>query len=202
MLIRLATPEDGQRLAAIYRPAVTTAAISFEFQPPDGPEMGRRVASVMARTPWLVGEEGGLVLAYAYASPHRDRPAYAWSVEVSAYVDPAAHRFGLGRALYASLFGILTLQGFQNAYAGIALPNDASVGFHEALGFVPVGTYHRVGFKHGQWRDVRWYERSLGSHETDPPPPLLLPVILEDPAFPRALAVGAATLRSPSRAAT
>jgi L-amino acid N-acyltransferase YncA len=202
MLIRLATPEDGLRLAAIYRSAVATAAISFELQPPDGPEMGRRVTSVMAWTPWLVGEEGGLVLAYAYASPHRDRPAYAWSVEVSAYVDPAAHRFGLGRALYTSLFAILSLQGFQNAYAGITLPNDASVAFHEALGFVVVGTYHGVGFKHGQWHDVRWYERSLGSHGTDPAPPRLLPAILQDPAFPQALAAGETALRSRSRAAT
>ncbi|MDZ4863354.1 MAG: GNAT family N-acetyltransferase, partial [Gemmatimonadota bacterium] len=90
---------------------------------------------------------------------------------MSAYVDPAAHRLGVRRALYRSLFAVLRLQGFQSAYAGIALPNPASIAFHEPMGFMQAGTYHRVGYKHGEWPDVRWYERSLGDHPGEPPVP-------------------------------
>ena len=190
MRIRLASPADGPRLAAIYRPAVVDHVTSFELEPPDGAEMGRRVMALSARTPWLVAEEADHLLGYAYASPHRDRPAYAWSVEVSAYVDPAAHRLGVGRALYRSLFAVLRLQGFQSGYAGIALPNPASLAFHEAMGFRLVGTYHRVGYKHGKWRDVRWYEQSLGEHPGEPPVPRPLPTVVQEPAFAQALASG------------
>jgi L-amino acid N-acyltransferase YncA len=187
-LIRLATAADGLRLAQIYRPAVVDLATSFELEPPDGAEMARRVAAITGRTPWLVAEVDGTTLGYAYASPHRERAAYVWSVEVSAYVDPAAQRLGLARAMYAALFRLLELQGFQNAYAGIALPNPASAAFHEALGFKAVGTYHRVGFKHGAWHDVRWYERSVGPHPGEPAPPRPLPQIMGEPAFGLALA--------------
>lgn len=190
MPIRIAIPADGPRLAAIYRPAVVSLATSFELAPPNGSEMARRVTRITARTPWLVEEEAGEVLGYAHASAHRDRPAYAWSVEVSAYVDAAAQRHGLGRALYASLLAILTLQGFQNAYAGITLPNPASIGFHESLGFTPVGTYRLVGYKHGRWHDVRWYERSLGAHPADPPPPRPLAEVMLIAGFAEALAIG------------
>jgi L-amino acid N-acyltransferase YncA len=187
MNIRLAEPADGPRVAEIYRPAVVSFASSFEVDPPDSVEMGRRIAAVTQRTPWLVGEEDGAVLGYAYAGVHRARAAYMWCVEVSAYVDPAAQRSGLGRSLYERLFAILSLQGFQNAYAGITLPNPASVGFHEALGFSMVGTYRRIGYKSGVWHDVRWYERSLGTHAPDPPPPRPLPEVVRDPAFEEAL---------------
>ncbi|HKP77299.1 MAG TPA: arsinothricin resistance N-acetyltransferase ArsN1 family B [Longimicrobiaceae bacterium] len=176
MRIRLATPDDGSALAAIYRPAVTDAATSFEVEAPDGEEMGRRVAQMLERTPWLVCERDGTVLGYAYASPHRDRPAYQWSAEVSAYVHPDARRLGVGRALYASLFAALAVQGFRNAYAGITLPNPASVGLHTSVGFTPVGVYRGVGWKHGAWHDVAWFERPLAPRITDPPPPRPLPV--------------------------
>jgi L-amino acid N-acyltransferase YncA len=195
MRIRLAAPADGPRLAEIYRPAVVAQSTSFELEPPDGAEMGRRVAGIMTRTPWLVVERAGSVEGYAYAGPHRERAAYAWSVEVSAYIDAAAHRSGFGRALYTSLFALLRLQGFQNAYAGITLPNDASVRFHEAMGFVPVGTYHRVGYKHGQWRDVRWYEQALGTHDGEPGPPRSLQAIVAEPGFAGAVAAGQVLLR-------
>jgi L-amino acid N-acyltransferase YncA len=191
--IRLATAADGPRLAAIYRPAVVSLATSFELAPPTGSEMARRLTRITARTPWLVAEDAGEVLGYAHASAHRERPAYAWSVEVSAYVDPTAQRRGIGRALYTSLLAILTLQGYQNAYAGITLPNPASLGFHEALGFASVGTYPQVGYKHGRWHDVQWYDRPLGAHPTDPPRPRLLPEIMQVAGFARALAAGERT---------
>ena len=177
-MIRLAVPSDGARLAAIYSPAVTDHATSFELTPPDAAEMARRVTSLVARTPWLVAEHDSVVVGYAYASPHRDRPAYQWSVEVSAYVDPGVHRAGQGRALYSALFQILTTQGFANAYAGITLPNPASVGFHRAMGFEEIGIYRGVGHKFGRWHDVVWLHRPLAPRLTDAQPPRALPDLI------------------------
>ena len=98
-----------------------------------------------------------------------DRIAYQWSTEVSVYVDPARHRGGLGRALYTALFRVLVLQGYANTYAGVTLPNAASVGLHEALGFKPVGVYRRIGWKLGAWRDVGWWQRELAGADDAPP---------------------------------
>lgn len=188
-MIRLATPSDGARLAAIYAPAVLERSTSFGFLPPDADEMGRRVTAVMTRTPWLVLEDAGRVMGYAYASLHRDRPAYQWSVEVSAYIDDGAHRSGIGRRLYTVLFEILERQGYVNAYAGITLPNAASVGFHRVMGFKEIGTYPGIGFKFGAWHDVAWYYRTLiEPRPVNPPPPRLLPELLEKGELGGALA--------------
>jgi len=188
--IRLATIADGAALATIYAPAVESQATSFELEAPDGSEMGRRVAAVTAKTPWLVCEYRGAVIGYAYGGQHRDRAAYAWSAEVSAYVDADAHRGGGGRALYESLFAVLSLQGFRNAYAGITLPNVASVKFHEALGFTPVGVYHDIGYKFGRWHDVAWLERSLGPHQTEVRAPRPISELTGTQPFVAALAAG------------
>ena len=160
-IIRLATAADATSIQRIYRPAVEHEATSFETDVPTVEDLAQRIGATLVRTPWLAYDDGGEVLGYAYASRHRDRAAYQWSVEVSAYVDRRAHRRGIGRALYTTLFRILALQGFHRAYAGITLPNDASVGLHVAVGFTPVGVYRAVGFKHGAWHDVAWYERAL-----------------------------------------
>jgi L-amino acid N-acyltransferase YncA len=194
-LIRLATAADGECLAEIDAPAVDGSGISFELEPPDGAEMAHRVEYVTARTPWLVCEEAGVVTGYAYAGLHRERPAYRWSVEVSAYVHPEHHHAGIGRALYTSLFATLAVQGFHNAYAGVALPNDISLAFHLAMGFSPVGTYCRVGYKLGAWRDVTWLERTIAPHVADPHPPRLLPDVRDAAAFRAALEAGAPLLR-------
>lgn len=188
--IRLATVADGAALAAIYAPAVESQATSFELEPPDASEMGRRVAAVTAKTPWLVCVYRGAVIGYAYGSQHRDRAAYAWSAEVSAYVHPNAQRAGVGKALYTSLFAVLSLQGFRNAYAGITLPNAASVRLHEAVGFTPVGVYHDIGYKFGRWHDVGWFERALGPHETEVRPPCPISEIAPEPSFIAALRKG------------
>ena len=178
MRIRLATSADAAALADIYRPAVADRATSFEVDPPDAAEMARRVAATLERYPWLVSEEAaGQVAGYAYASRHRDRAAYQWTVEVSAYVRDTRHRTGAGRRLYETLFRILALQGYQRACAGITLPNEASVGFHQALGFTPVGVYHRIGWKFGAWHDVMWLERAI---EEDLAPPDSPPMPLAD----------------------
>jgi phosphinothricin acetyltransferase len=159
--IRLATPADGVQLAEIYAPIVRDTAISFEVDPPDAAEMARRVAESLPAFPWLVADASGEVLGYVYASRHRTRAAYLWSVDTTVYVDARARRGGVGRALYTTLFGILTLQRFCNAYAGISLPNPGSVGLHEAVGFEKVGVYRGVGYKLGGWRDVGWWERVI-----------------------------------------
>jgi L-amino acid N-acyltransferase YncA len=187
----LARSTDAGALAEIYRPAVAGSVISFEIDPPDAAEMGRRLAVTLQRLPWLVYERDGLVLGYAYASVHRERPAYQWSVDVSAYVGSESRRKGVGRALYASLFAALEVQGFRNAYAGITLPNAASEGLHAAVGFSPVGVYRGVGFKDGRWHDVGWYERPLASRDATPSPPRPLVDCVDDPLFTAALLAGA-----------
>ncbi|MGI8619761.1 MAG: GNAT family N-acetyltransferase [Gemmatimonadaceae bacterium] len=189
-LIRLATTADGPALAEIYRPAVVDCPISFELEPPDAEEMARRAMKILARTPWLVYESDGHVLGYAYGGTHRERAAYQWSVEVSAYVRPEAHRRGIGRALYTSLFAALVVQGFRNAYAGITLPNDASVKLHTAVGFTHFGVYRGIGYKLGAWHDVRWYERALAPRDSEPALPRPLSQCRNDPDLIAALETG------------
>lgn len=173
--IRLATASDAAAIARIYAPYVRDTAISFETEPPDAAEMARRLAAIGERHPWLVAVDGQGLLGYAYAGEHRSRAAYRWDADVAVYLEPRAHRRGIGRALYRRLFALLRAQGYVNAYAGIALPNAASVGLHEALGFVPVGVYRGVGYKHGAWHDVGWWGLRLQAPPSPPAEPVPLP---------------------------
>ncbi len=161
--------------------------------------MARRVTRVMERAPWLVCEQNEAVLGYAYASAHRDRPAYRWSVDVSVYVHGDARRMGVARALYASLFAALVVQGFRNAYAGITLPNEASVTLHTSMGFTPVGVYRGVGYKFGAWHDVGWFERALAPRVPEPAPPRVLPDCSSEAELLTALETGTGLLRRPDR---
>jgi L-amino acid N-acyltransferase YncA len=192
--IRLATEDDAGQILAIYGPYCYTP-VSFEAEAPPLEEMRGRIAALAGKLPWLVCDDGGTVLGYAYASPHRARLAYQWSVEVSAYVAEVSRRRGIGRALYTSLFRALELQGYFNAYAGITLPNAASVGLHEAVGFTPIGVYRGVGYKLGAWHDVGWWERPLRERKPEPAEPLELRTLSETPAWSEALAAGLAQLR-------
>ena len=135
--------------------------VSFELDPPRPEEVAGRIADYGTSHGWLVAEVGGAVAGYAYGSPHRTRAAYSSSCDVAVYVDPVHSRRGIGRALYGELLPLLAGKGFHAAFAGIALPNDASVGLHEAMGFAPVGIYREVGWKLGGWRDVGWWQRLL-----------------------------------------
>jgi len=165
--LRPVTPDDAARVAAIYEPVVRDTAVSFELEPPSPEEMGRRIAVVTSRHPWLVSEERGIVVAYAYATAFRQRPAYRWSAETTVYVDADHRGRGVGRDLYGALIEVATLWGFANAYAGIALPNPASESLHASIGFTPVGVFPRAGHKFGRWHDVGWWHRSLSP--TEPP---------------------------------
>ena len=184
--IRLASEEDAAGVLAIYAPFCATP-VSFEEEPPSLDEMRRRIARTLERWPWLVCADGAEVLGYVYASPHRERAAYRWSVEVTAYVAAGQRRRGVGRALYTSLFRLLEWQGYCNAFAGITLPNPASVGLHEALGFRPIGVYRHVGYKCGAWHDVGWWQRELRPPEPEPPPPRDLPELKGEAAWQAAL---------------
>jgi L-amino acid N-acyltransferase YncA len=172
LVIRLADPpRDADAVAAIYRPAVESSIATFEEVAPDAAEMARRIGAVLPRTPWLVAELDGAVVGYAYASIHRERPGYRWSVDVSVYVGAGLGGRGIGRALYGELIPLLRGQGFVNAYAGIALPNPASVALHEAIGMRRIGVYERVGFKLGAWHDVAWFGMRLADPAATPPEP-------------------------------
>jgi phosphinothricin acetyltransferase len=161
LAIRPADPtRDAARCAQIYRPFVTDSWVSFELDPPSDEDMAARIATYGASHGWLVAERDGDLIGYAYGSPHRERAAYASSCDVAVYVGPAAARSGAGRALYGALLPLLAAR-FHAAFAGIALPNAASIGLHEAMGFTPLGIYREVGWKMGGWRDVGWWQRLL-----------------------------------------
>jgi phosphinothricin acetyltransferase len=170
-IIRDGTAADAVRCAEIYAPYVEGTAISFEDVPPTAAEMARRIEAALATHAWLVLEDGGRVAGYAYGGPFAGRAAYRWSCAVSVYLERGRRRTGAGRALYGALLDRLAGRGFCVAFAGIALPNPASEGLHRALGFEPVGTYRRVGWKGGAWHDVAWFQRSLAP-EGAPPGPL------------------------------
>jgi phosphinothricin acetyltransferase len=194
--IRLATASDAEAMAGIYRPFVESTIVSFETVAPDRDEMARRLADTLVSHPWLVCDIGGQIAGYAYATTHRVRAAYQWSVDTSVYVDASWRRAGIGRGLYQSLFAILAAQGFFNAYAGITLPNEASVALHEAVGFAPLGVYRRVGFKLGAWRDVGWWQLALRAHETVPEVPLTLVAAQGRAGWAALLAAGEASIRA------
>lgn len=170
-MIRMATPGDADAIADIYAPYVRDTAISFEAVPPAGQEMRSRLTTTLCRLPWLVLTDGDMIGGYAYASPHGERAAYRWSVDVSLYLSASYHRQGHGRRMYAALFNVLAAQGYVNAYSAIVLPNPASVGLHEALGFRRVGLFNRVGFKNGAWRDIGWWHRPLADPSAQPDDP-------------------------------
>lgn len=196
-LLRLAMARDGRGLADIYAPYVRDTATSFEVEPPSPMEMRARVRRTRATLPWLVCEVDGKVAGFAYAGPYRSRPAYAWSVEVSAYVGLDWRGHGVGRALYTTLLGVLRLQGYVNAYAAITLPNAPSVALHRAFDFRQVGVFEAVGHKHGVWRDVSWWTLRLRRPPEQPVPPFRMSDIIEGPDFTSALTAGLECLRLP-----
>jgi L-amino acid N-acyltransferase YncA len=163
-VIRTATPADIPQIARIYGHAVRTGTASFELDPPDEAEMAQRQRALLeGGFPYIVAETGGAVLGYAYAGPYRTRPAYRFSVEDSIYIDPAAHRRGLGRVLLDRLIAESEARGFRQMIAVIGDPAQiASIELHRAAGFRLVGTIENVGYKFGRWLDSVLMQRALG----------------------------------------
>ena len=161
IIVRSATPADAPALLEIYRPFVESSAVSFETEIPSVEEFAARISKYTDGWAWLVAEHADRCVGYAYASAHRERRAYQWSVETSAYVRPDYYRQGIARRLYLELFDVLIAKGYCNAYAGITMPNDASVGFHRSVGFEFVGVFRAVGRKFDAWHDVSWWHRRL-----------------------------------------
>jgi phosphinothricin acetyltransferase len=168
--IRDAGPDDATACQAIYAPYVRDTAISFEAEAPSVPEMAERIADARRRHAWVVLEDDGRVVGYAYAVPFIARAAYQWTCSVTVYLEAGRRRSGAGRALYEALFDRLVSRGLRSAIAIIALPNDPSIGLHRALGFEPVGTFRRAGWKLGRWHDVAWYQRALVDDDSPPQP--------------------------------
>jgi phosphinothricin acetyltransferase len=161
---------DAAACAAIYAPHVEGSAVSFEERAPDAAEMAARIGRYGASHAWLVAEQEGEVVAYAYATAFNERPAYRWSTSVSVYVAAESRGRGVGRALYEALFERLRKRGFHMACAGITLPNEASVALHESLGFEQSGLNRQIGWKHGAWRDVGWWQLELTPAPKGSPP--------------------------------
>ncbi len=199
LTIRMAKEEDADQVQAIYAPfCALDSPVSFEIGAPGLEEIRRRIARTLEFYPWLVCERSGEVLGYVYAGPHNERAAYLWSVTTAIYIGRGQRRSGVGRALYTSLFAVLRLQGFINAYAGIVLPNPASVGLHRAMGFEQVGIYQGVGYKCGTWLDAAWWQLSIQERATNPPPPSGLGLVRGTSACEEAVASGLSFLRQSS----
>ena len=164
-MIRMAEPRDASRLAEIYRPYVEKTAITFEEDAPTPELLAAKIEKVGSEFPFIVHEEmaGGspVVLGYAYATRYRERAAYRWSLEDSVYVSEEARGRGIGRGLLATLMDLLRELGYMKVYAVITPPNPASVGLHEALGFVPLCRFEDTAFKLGAWQAIDWMELTL-----------------------------------------
>ncbi len=171
-MIRFATPRDAEALLSIYAPYVEHTAITFEYETPSPAAFADRIREIGAFYPYLVYEQDGRPLGYAYAHRPMSRAAYQWCAELSVYLAPDARGRGIGPALYRALMELLTLQGVRNFYACLVVPNERSSRMHLSLGFHPAGTWPHSGYKLGKWHDVAWYEKAAGNI-ADAPLPLL-----------------------------
>ena len=179
--IRSALESDCQSMLDIYTPIIQDTATSFELEVPTNQQFQLRVANIQDHFPWLVCTKDSHLTGYAYAGPHRGRKAYQWSAELSVYIDPEFHRLGIARALYTALIEILKRQGYFTVLAGISLPNEISVSFHESLGFSPVGVYQNIGYKFNRWHSVGWWQYAVSDYPTHTPAPEKAHTIINSP---------------------
>lgn len=166
MIIRPVEEKDTKDILEIYSPFILETVTTFETDVPTVDDFRKRIEETNKKYPWLVAEENGKVIGYAYGSDHRSRCSYQWSCESSVYLAPEARGIGLGRKLYEELFKILKSQGFIQVLAGASLPNEASVGLHKAMGFEEIGTYKKIGYKMGQWVDTYWMQLQLNDPDS------------------------------------
>ncbi|WP_266181271.1 GNAT family N-acetyltransferase [Dyella humicola] len=183
-MIRIAHADDAAAIHDIYTPSVLHGVATFETELPGVEAMRERILGRLKQYPWLVWEEEGRVLAYAYASRFRERAAYDWIAETSIYVHADARRRGIARRLYGVLLDAMRLQGLNQAVGVITLPGEGSVIMHEAIGFTPAGVWRSSGYKLGRWWDVGVWQKELQAPETPPvavmPFPALAPGALEN----------------------
>ncbi len=174
MSIRMARPEDVPQILAVYAPYVRDTAISFEYTVPTLEDFCARFAQITNWFPWLVWEEDGQILGYAYGSLPFERAAYQWCSEASIYLHPKAQGRGIGKALYRVLEELLKLQGYCKVYAIITTANAPSLAFHEAVGYRFTAQMPGCGYKLGQWHGTVWMEKPLISVDspTNPPVPI------------------------------
>lgn len=173
-MIRMATFDDGPALAQIYRPYVLKTSVTFEYDPPSGEEMSRRISQFYPRFPYLVYEENGVILGYAYAHPQHERAAYQWSAELSVYAEWSHRGQGIGKALYQPLIRLLERQGYYSLYACITQPNPVSMAMHQKMGFEVAGIFDKAGYKMGEWHGVGWLIKFLRPFNNEAPTAPLL----------------------------
>jgi phosphinothricin acetyltransferase len=172
--IRMAVPSDAGGVLDIYAPHVTKGFCTFENDVPSVEEMGERIKKNVQSKPWIICVIDNSIAAYVYASAHRDRAAYQWSCECSVYTHVDFKGAGIGFQLYKVLFRLLKMLGYRTVYAGITLPNEASIRLHEKCGFSYLATYENVGYKLGEWKNVGWWKLQLNRYDLKPSPPLKL----------------------------
>lgn len=188
--IRLALPADAPQIREIYAPIVLDTPTSFEYVVPEIAHITDRIIKTLQQYPWLVCDIDGQVAGYTYASSFRSREAYQWTTEVTAYIHPKFHRRGIGRGLYTSLFAILREQGYFNAISIITLPNDASVGLHEAMGFEKIGVFENMGYKFDKWHSTGWWQLELCSMPNNLQSPTPITELAEQDHFKDLLQAG------------
>lgn len=167
--LRQATTDDARALLTIYEEYIDTS-ITFEFTPPSLEEFAASITTVSEHYPYLVAEENGSIVGFAYAHEFKQRAAYQWGAELSVYLSPKVHGSGLGKRFYSALIDVLRLQGVRTVYGIVTSPNEKSECLHESLGFLRAGTMHNSGYKAGAWHDVVWYEKQIGPYDKDPAP--------------------------------
>jgi phosphinothricin acetyltransferase len=171
MAVRIAKVEDIPTILAIYAPYVEETAYTFEYTVPTMEEFTLRFQTITKQFPWLVWEEEGKVLGYAYACAPFERAAFAWCAEPAIYLCPEACGKGIGRKLYAALEQLLQAQGYKKVYAIITTANEPSVAFHKAVGYRHTATMPGCGYKLGNWYGIVWMEKDLNAWETPPHEP-------------------------------
>ncbi|MBK8485201.1 MAG: N-acetyltransferase [Saprospiraceae bacterium] len=181
--IRFINETDTQAVLDIYKYYVDHTIISFEYEAPTLEEYRERIRISTEKYPWLICLCNNKIIGFAYGSTYRYRNAYQWSSESSIYIAPDFHTKGIGRILYMTLLELLKLQGYFNVFAGVALPNEKSVGFHRTLGFKEIGFFKKVGYKHGNWHDIHWFQLHLTDNILNPPTPKTINAVLTSSAF-------------------
>ena len=179
MDFQFATVHDCTKLLKIYSQYIETP-ITFEYMLPSQEEFSKRIKNISQDYPYIICRENGVIVGYAYAHRQMEREAYQWNAELSVYLDERHTSRGWGKSLYTALMGLLVLQGIKTVYAGVTIPNEKSEGLHASMGFSRLGTYHRTGFKNGQWHDVAWFEKAIAPYEADPMQPIPFSAVPED----------------------